>query len=138
MVTGWQVEISLFKNKSGTKAGGSFSAGSLIAYRCLSAGSLLFFGPCFTASKNSCDGTLKGRSVYRSLAVLLAGSSGPGGVSGMRRRAAIRTLLCGTADAAKVVRRIDQTDVGKRLGKVSQLAPVTGMVFLGKKSEVVA
>jgi hypothetical protein len=56
----------------------------------------------------------------------------------MRRRTAIRTLLCGAIDAAKVVRRIDQTDVGKCLGEVSQLAPVTGMVFLGKKSEVVA
>ena len=84
------------------------------------------------------DGALKGRSVYRSLVVLLAGSSGPGGVSGMRRRAAPRALLCGAVDAAKVVRRIDQAHVGKRLGEVSQLAPVTGVVFLGKKPEVVA
>ena len=56
----------------------------------------------------------------------------------MRRRAAVRPLLCGAIDAAKVVGRIDQTDVGKRLGEVSQLAPVTGMIFLGKKPEVVA
>ena len=56
----------------------------------------------------------------------------------MRRRAAVCPLLCGAIDAAKVVRRIDQTDVGKRLREVSQLAPVTGVVFLGKKPEVVA
>jgi hypothetical protein len=42
MATSWQVEISLFKNKSGTKTGGSFSAGSLTAYRGLSAARLLF------------------------------------------------------------------------------------------------
>jgi hypothetical protein len=56
----------------------------------------------------------------------------------MWRRAAIRTLLCGAIDAAKVVCRIDQTDVRKRLGEVSQLALVTEVVFLGKKPEVVA
>ena len=98
----------------------------------------VFLCTVFRRVEKFCDGTLKGRSVYGSLAVPLAGSSGPGGVSGMRRRAAVCPLLCGAIDAAKIVGRVDQTHVGKRLGEVSQLAPVAGVVFLGKKPQVVA
>ena len=62
------------------------------------------------------------------------------------RRGAVRTrtvpeisaLLRRTTDTAQVIRRVDKTDVGERLRAVSQLALEAGMVFLGKKPEVVA
>ena len=42
------------------------------------------------------------------------------------------------ADTAEVIRGVDQTDVGECLREVSQFTPEAGMVFLGKKPEIVA
>jgi len=80
----------------------------------------------------------KASSIHRRLRGMDTCSSCPGSAISMRRLAAIGMLLCRAADAAQVIRGIDQADVREPLREVSQLTPQARVVFLRKKPEVIA
>src|SRR5580700_1990296 len=50
----------------------------------------------------------------------------------------LRAMFGGTFSRNKIVRRVDERDMGKCLRKISELAAKNGIVFLGQQADVVA
>src|ERR1700735_942760 len=50
----------------------------------------------------------------------------------------LRAMFGGTFSRNKIVRRVDERDMGKCLRKISELAAKNGIVLLGQQADVIA